>query len=70
MESTKPTLNEAENGNKSKPLSCEDFYIYGDLYKIPLEKVDKASNLVKLMPGWMGMYIEEFKSEFNQYLVG
>jgi len=23
MESTKPTLNEAENGNKSKPLLCE-----------------------------------------------
>jgi hypothetical protein len=23
MESTKPTLNEAENGNKSKPLLCD-----------------------------------------------
>ena len=25
MESTKPTLNEAENGNKSKPLLCDAF---------------------------------------------
>jgi hypothetical protein len=28
-ESTKPTLNEAENGNKSKPLLCEVFDFFG-----------------------------------------
>jgi len=35
MESTNEQLNLTENGNKSKPLLCEDFEIYGDLYKIP-----------------------------------
>ncbi|MFN9318978.1 MAG: hypothetical protein ACK58Q_00120 [Chitinophagales bacterium] len=69
MESTNEQLNLTENGNKSKPLLCEDFEIYGDLYKIPLEKVEGAKRLVQLMPGWMGVYIEEFKSEFSEYLV-
>ncbi len=34
MESTKPTLNEAENGNKSKPLLCD-----GLLDKIMVVKI-------------------------------
>lgn len=61
--------NLAECGNKSKPLLCEDFEIYGDLYKIPLEKVEEAKRLVQLIPGWMGMYLKEFKSKFSEYLV-
>ena len=59
------TENLSENGNKSS----EDFEIYGDFYKIPLEKVEEAKRLIQLMPGWMGMYVEEFKSEFSEYLV-
>lgn len=43
------------------------FIVEGETYLIPNSEVMLANSLVEQMPGWMGMYIEEFKMTFEEY---
>ena len=56
---------EIKNSNES----YEVFDVNGDIYHIPLDKVDEAFELFNLIPGWYGMYIKEFAEKYKEYLI-
>jgi hypothetical protein len=79
-ESTKPTLNEAENGNKSKPLLCDDLidilYIYcrnfDKEWKVLNHKTAKIEHEILIKDGWKHnatidpvIYIENYLNNIN-----
>ena len=69
MESTKPTLNEAENGNKSKPLLADVLSTNSDLFgkKLEYKKGDvavwKGHNKAILRIGY------DFKADFRAHVL-
>ena len=56
MESTKPTLNEAENGNKSKPLLGEVYWTNNIAYlpvQVEILELDNDNRMARINQGWI-----------------
>jgi hypothetical protein len=56
MKSTKQSSNEAENGNKSKPLLGEVYWTFNIAYlpvKIEILEVDIANRMARINEGWI-----------------